>query len=158
MKVKSKKILISGVLVIGIAAGGIVAALNQPQHTGADSSPLTQEVDRQGQELANHESRITNTENDVKALQNNTNTPPATHVSVPADNTTQTVVSTPTVTQQAAPITVTSSKFSGSTTSGVCELTYSDGSTNQVTATITPVQVDPMTLAYNNNCQSFIGS
>lgn len=142
---QKKHYIVTGVLVVGLAAGGLVAALNQPQQTGADTSPLTTEVDRQGQELSNHEARISNLENNQKDIQNNTNTPASsTQVSVPAANTKQTVVSTPSQPSDSSTpdptpsptiITIVSYSKGQIDPQGhyVCHLVNSDGSTQDIT-------------------------
>ncbi len=58
------------ILVIGVADAGF------------DLPALNAQVQTQQVTLANHEARITNNENDIKSLQDNTNTPPAEHVIV----------------------------------------------------------------------------
>jgi len=156
-----KKLLVGGVIV-ALAAGGVTAALNQPQSTGADTSPLTQEVDRQGQELSNHEARITNNESDIKNLQNNTGTAPsANRESVPyVSSTTQTLVSapnTPTVSPASAPAVVTKSNLLiGGQYDGYCQLTYSDGSQSYSKATLTTTG-NGNSGNTEDNCASFIG-
>jgi hypothetical protein len=149
-----QKIISAGVLVALVGVGG-AAALNAPQSTGADTSPLVQEVDRQGQELDNHEARITNTESDVKDLQNKTATSPATtRVVVPSANTTPTATST---NSAPAPVTVTKSSYSFNTDGeSFCNLTYSDGTKSQVVATVTAHTVGDVTES-QDNCASFIG-
>lgn len=116
-----KKKILSAVVAVAII-GGLIGAtvLSAPQSTGADTSPITTEVDNQQKELSNHEARITNNESNIKDLQTNTNTPPSpTQVSVPAS-------------PPPAPITITSYLQIPVDNQGVdCQLTYSDGTTYQ---------------------------
>src|SRR3954464_15161888 len=76
-----KVILITSVIALGVLGGVSAQVANKPK-AEAGTSPLIQQVDKQGTELDNHEARITNTENDVKDLQGKTNTAPST-VKVP---------------------------------------------------------------------------
>lgn len=66
--------IVTGGVVVAMAAGGVTAALSQPQSTGADTSPLVQQVNHNTEQLDNHEDRISNNERDVKDLQNKTST------------------------------------------------------------------------------------
>lgn len=153
-----KKKLITGGVVIALAAGGVTAALNSPQTTGADTSPVTTQLQQHSDELANHEARITNTENDVKDLQDKTSTPPSSTrvevpVYIPAPAVTQ---SSPSVTAP-APVTVTGSGLMiGGQYDGYCILTYSDGSKDYVKATLTTTTSGNSSSSVDN-CNTFIG-
>jgi hypothetical protein len=102
-----------------------VSALNSPSSTGAADSPLVTQVDDNTKKLDNHEARISNTESDVKDLQNKTNTAPSTnHVAVPN--------STPSASNPATPSPVTVTAYEQQPIDGSenvnCRYTYSDGS------------------------------
>lgn len=124
----TKKITLAaaGAIVVGVLGG--VAAMNNPAPTKATDSPLVQQVDSQSKELDNHEARITNTENDVKDLQNKTGTPPTSNkVNVPP-------VTAPAQTQQTTPQTIIVASFEQIDEGGGnmdCKFTYSDGTTYQ---------------------------
>jgi hypothetical protein len=122
---KKRIILITAVLAAG--TGLASAALNAPQTTGADTSPLIQQVEHQGEQLSNHEARITNTENDVKDIQAATSTPPSVvRVPVPVPNPLP-----PAPAQVPVPVTVTSFEQVLNGINTDCKLNYSDGSSVQ---------------------------
>lgn len=135
---KKKLALVTGVVTLALV--GAVVAATQPDSTGATDSPIVDQVNRQEQELANHDARITNTENDVKDLQGNTNTAPSTvRVEVPAKpaslaNTPASnpgTQSTPAESGEPNPVTVTAYEKIPDGNDIICKLTYSDGSTSQ---------------------------
>lgn len=115
------KLATAGVLLGGLAGA---TALTLPQNGHAtDVTPVETQVNTNTQELANHEARITNTENDVKDLQNNTGIAPSkSDVTVP----------TPTPVVSAPKVTVVSYEMiylDGGKMD--CKYTYSDGSAYQ---------------------------
>jgi len=116
--VNTKLAIASAVIILGGAAG-TAALISQPT-SATDITPTEQQVDKNTQELSNHETRITNTENDVKDLQSKTNTAPSSSdTTVPA---TQPAVSAPT------PVIVSSYGIVTITeTEKQCILHYSDG-------------------------------
>jgi hypothetical protein len=120
-----KAVIVSSVLLIGITTG--IAVLNGPQPTKAVDSPLTTQVDQQSKELANHEARITNTENNVKDLQTNTNTTPSTNQVAVPDATPTPTPTAPVV--EPTQVTVVSYKQIPVDNGTDCEFTYSDGTT-----------------------------
>lgn len=93
---KRKKLLVSGAFVIALAAGALSSALTQPQPTGADTSPLVQQVNHNTEELGNHEDRISNNERDINDLHNHTGTPSN------SNNVTPRTVNTPSPSQPVA--------------------------------------------------------
>lgn len=160
-----KKLMIGGAVVV-LAAGGVTAALNQPSSAGADDSPLVQQVQHNTDELANHDARITNTENDVKDLQDKTGTPPSTtrvyvpvvsSSSQPVDQGSTSSGGTTQPAPQQTPVTVASSSINfGGQYDGYCTLTYTDGSRAYVQATMTTTQ-NGNSQSAQDNCQSFVG-
>lgn len=155
-----KKLLIGGAIV-ALSAGGVTAALNTPQSSGADTSPLVEQVQHNTDELANHEARISNTENDVKDLQDKTGTPPSTtRVEVPTVSTpapTASVSETTTAPATPAPVVVKESNINvGGQYDGYCTLIYSDGTSTHVKATLTTI-VNGAFSSVRDNCASFIG-
>lgn len=121
---KKNILIVSSALVL--AVGGATFALSRPTTTGADTSPLVQQVQHDSDRIDNHEARITNTENDVKDLQNKTDTSPSV-IRVPVPVVTST---SPTQALSApAPAQVTVSAVAqvknGNDTD--CKLTYTDG-------------------------------
>lgn len=118
----------AGTVLIAGAIGATVA-LNQPEKTGADTSPITTQLDSQSKELANHEARITNNENNISALDKNTGTPTTTIVDVPSQAPATTV---PDPAPAPTPVTVTAFQQVPLTDGNTdCILTYSDGTTYQ---------------------------
>lgn len=113
-------------LILSVAAGVGVSALTTSQPTGAsDEPPIVKEVHHQREVLNNHEARITNTEGDVRDLQNKTQTPPSvTRVEVP-------VVSPAPVPEPTPPlVTITAYReIVLDPDTSDCEYTYSDGTT-----------------------------
>lgn len=74
-------------LVIATLGCGIILTMSLQTETGAefDLPGLNQQVQRQGEQIDNHEARITNNENDISDLQDNTSTPPrSSRVDVPS--------------------------------------------------------------------------
>lgn len=128
---KNKKIVVAVVASTLIATAGVSAvAVNQA--TGADSEPpIVQEVHQQGEQLENHEARITNAENDISDLQENTNTAPSTNrVEVPVVSSTPS--SNPDPEPTPAPVTVVSFQQIGVGGGDYdCKYTYSDGTTHR---------------------------
>jgi hypothetical protein len=133
-----KRIVLSTMFLLGSIGTG-VAAFNSPQSSGADTSPLVQQVQSNADELANHEARITNTENNVADLQSKTSTPPSTtQVAVPATPT-QSPVSPAAQTPAPAPSdpifphTITAYQQIPLDDQGNidCQYTYVDGTTHQ---------------------------
>lgn len=126
---KSLKVtgLVAGVVVAGTVIG--VAALNSPDKTDATDSPLVTQVDQQEKKLNNHEARITNTENDVKDLQNKTNTSPSTvRVEVPASQSSPAPTPSAPVSDAKTPIKVVSYRQIPLDNGDIdCEYTYADG-------------------------------
>lgn len=122
-----KTAIITFVTILALAGG--VFALNNPQPTKAVDSPLVTQVDNQGKQLANHEARISNTENDVKDLQTNTNTAPSSNRTAVPDAAPQPTPQTPVL--PPAPITVSAFEIIPSGPNSDCKLTYTDGTTYQ---------------------------
>lgn len=156
-----RKLLIGSGIIISVATATSFA-LTQPVTTGADDvPPLVQTVQRHDEQLANHEARITNTENDVKDLQGNTNTPPSTQrVEVPIVVTEKApVVSEPQAEPTPAePVKVTNSTLQyGGEFNGYCAVTYSDGSKGNIKATITITDHGDGQKSSSDNCADFIG-
>lgn len=159
-----KKLIVSGA-VVALAAGGVTAALNQPATTGADTSPIVQQVNHNTDELANHEGRITNTENDVKDLQNKTGTPPSSTrivvqaVTTPAASSPVTDPTPAPTSPPSGPVAVTvagSGLIVGGQYDGYCLLTYTDGSKDYAKATLTTTH-DGNNSSTSDNCNSFVG-
>jgi hypothetical protein len=131
---KRTALAITGItLLSGLIIGGMT--LNKSKAT--DIPPLVTEVQHQGEVLNNHETRIKNTENDVKDLQSKTSTPPSTNNSTPTQVITQSPsqpiytspTPTPTPDPTPAPIVVTAFEQIPVGDSEIdCKLTYSDGS------------------------------
>lgn len=124
-----KKILLAIAGAVVLSVGGV--GLMQIKAGASSDPPIVQEVKHQGEVLDNHEARITNTENNVKDLQNHTNTPPSTNtMPIPQVVTPPTQISSDPV--QAQVVTVAS--FDVQTVNGTenlnCQLTYSDGTTH----------------------------
>jgi hypothetical protein len=123
-------------IVSAIALSTIAVGATQYNKSGAsDEPPIIQEVKHQGEVLDNHETRITNTENDVKDLQDKTSTPPSiNNKPAPAVVTPSPAVvapPTPTPAPVIPPVTVTS--FLQVPVGDMridCTITYSDGTTN----------------------------
>lgn len=85
----NKRIIISTVGTILVVGGiGAASSLNQPKQVGADTSPITTQLEQQSQELANHEARITNVEDNVSSLENKSNTPASSNSTVAMPNST----------------------------------------------------------------------
>lgn len=132
-----KKVLIAFAgftLLSGLVIGGITWNSSKAE----DVPPIVTEVQHQGEELNNHEVRITNTENDVKDLQTKTSTPPSTSNTTPPQVVTQSPTQpiytapaptpSPTPTPTPTPITVTAFEQIPVGDSEIdCKLTYSDG-------------------------------
>jgi len=111
------KLAVAGAVIILGGAAGTAALISQPT-SATDTTPTEQQVDKNTSELANHEARITNTENDVKVLQDKTETPPSSQS-----------VSAPSPVKKAV---VTDYEFIYASDDEVdCKYTYSDGSTLQ---------------------------
>ena len=128
-----KKIIIA-VATLSVIGGFTSSALNAPTTEATDEPPIVKEVERQGEVLENHEGRITNAENDVKALQDNTSTAPATErvvvkeVLTQPTQPTQTQIAQP---EQPAPIVVVAYEQIPTGETADCKYTYSDGTTYQ---------------------------
>jgi len=160
-----KKLIISAAAVI-LTSGGVAASLHTPQEVGADTSPIIQQVQRNTEELNNHDARIANAENDIKDLQDKTGTPPSTNtvyvpaVITPAPTTPITDPISPapaTAPVTPAPIIVKSSGLIiGGSYDSYCLLTYSDGSIDHVKANIT-VTTNGNQSSAQDDCQSFVG-
>lgn len=73
----NKKTKIASGVAVGVIA--LATAVSFMPRTANGDFSLTD----LNQQVQNHEARLTNTENDVKKLQDNTNTAPADHVAVP---------------------------------------------------------------------------
>jgi hypothetical protein len=131
-----KKIILPavGLAIIGSVLGGSIVL----SHSGADDvPPIVQQVQHNTEELDNHESRITNLENDTKDLQNKTG------ISSSPNNTTPPPVTTPKadkpLTQSSGgtiadpePVTVTAyEKINVDDSETDCRITYSDSTTYQ---------------------------
>lgn len=159
--IRKKTLIITGAILAFATTAG-AGALILPQTSGADTpSPIVQQVNHNTDQLANHEARITNTENNVKDLQTKTNTPPSNTNTVVHDVTVPAApmpVTDPTPTPPPAPmpVTVAKSGYLGPGTiighEGDCLLFYTDGTQGYITATVT-VQNGSTT----DNCQSFVG-
>lgn len=145
--------LIGSIIVLG-TIGGISTELSNQPKTNADTSPLVSQVDNNTKELANHDARITNSENDIKDLQNNTNTPPSTNkVTVPIVPT-PSPTPDPVSTQTPNPIPVTITAFQEiviDPDTSDCEYTYSDGTTYQFHWKVSNLQGAWATDSFGNN-------
>jgi len=127
---KRKAIIITGSIVILGVIGGGVANMAGSKTVGAGTSPLITEVDQ-------HEVRISNAENNIRALQTKTNTPdnpsnapvPTVNSSIATNTATSNSVAAP-VLEVTVPVTVVAYKeiVIDADTSD-CEYTYSDGTT-----------------------------
>jgi hypothetical protein len=90
IKLSMKQKLITGGAVLVFASVPVALAVNSPEPIGAsDDPPIVQEVKKQGEQLDNHEDRITNNEKDITNLQNNTGTAPSSDRVVVRNVTTQ---------------------------------------------------------------------
>ncbi len=124
-------------LIIPLVSGLIIGGVTMTKGQADNVPPIVQEVTHQGEVLENHEARITNTENDVKDLQTNTQTAPSpTRVVVnevttpPASQPLYTEPVTQPTPEPAPPVVVTSyRKIVVDEYQTDCELTYSDGTT-----------------------------
>lgn len=131
---KKRYVYATLILLSGLSVGGLT--LTKGDATD-DPTQIAQVVAHQGEVLDNHEARITNTENDVKDLQSNTNTPPSTtRVSVPTPSQpapTPTSDPTPAPTPQPAPVTVVAyEQIPIENSENIdCRYTYSDSTTYQ---------------------------
>ena len=80
LKFTNKQTAIGLAVAANVTALLLVVSLIPRSATGGfDLDGLNQQVQKQGEELDNHEARITNTENDVKDIQQNTGTAPSTN-------------------------------------------------------------------------------
>lgn len=124
----------ASVLVAGTIAG-IVATSNNPSKTGADTSPVVQQ-------LSNHEARIKNAESNIKDLQAKTGTPTSSsQVDVPvapsstdlaaatAPTTSTSATSADTPSAPATPTVVSYREIPLDADNSDCEYTYSDNTT-----------------------------
>lgn len=160
-----RNLLVASIILTSLSVG-IVRAVQQPETTGAQTSPIVQQVDHNTQQLENHEGRITNTENDVKDLQTKTNTPPSAsrttikEVTTPSAN--APISESPPASASPAPIAITvvrSGYLAPGTIpghEGDCLLYYSDGSEDFVKATVITTH-DGGTTSTADNCASFVG-
>ena len=122
-----KKQLIIASILTTLAVAGTAIAL-QPDNIKADAEPpIVTEVNRQGEQLENHEARITNAENDVEAIQQATSVAPSPNrVSVPAAP--KPAPETP----QPTPVTVVSFEVVVVDVNRTdCKINYSDGTSMQ---------------------------
>lgn len=149
-----KKLLIGSTIVLALAG---TTSYNLTRPISADTD-LPLKVQQQGEVLDNHEARITNTENDVKDLQSNTNTPPSstrfvapTPSNPPAlqPESTQPVQSNPKVKVVSASQRI---EEEPNQKTYYCDLTYSDGTTESRREGVTLGQA-----TYPDNCQSYVG-
>jgi hypothetical protein len=118
-------VIITGAIVIGGAVAGVSALTSSQPTSASGTTPIEQQVDKNTSELANHDARITNNENDIKDLQSNTGTPVSTNnVAVPS--------STPTPQVAIPAVTVTAFEQVPLDAINIdCKYTYSDGTTYQ---------------------------
>lgn len=162
-----KKKLVGSAVVIALATVGVTTAMSNPQSGGADTSPLVQEVQHQGEVLNNHEDRITNTEKDVSDLQNKTSTSPSSdravvrNVTTPSANPASDPVFTPApapVPQPSQPVTVVGAGLAiDHTGTNSCKLTYSDGSTGSAAATGEAITNPDGSQSYDGHCRDYLG-
>jgi cell division protein FtsB len=149
-----KKILSLSVLAAMLGLG-ISTATQAPVATKAVDSPLVTQVDKQQSQLDNHEARISNTENDVKDLQDKTGTPPSTtRVTVPVAMPGGTIIPVPV--PGVEPVKVVNAVLRIAENGGhYCDLTYSDGS---VLAIPSAYHMDVFgNSGYDDNCPHFLG-
>lgn len=124
IKLTAKNGLIAAA-VIAVSVAGVAAVNNPTPVTATDTTPTEQQVDKNTQELSNHESRITNSENDIKALQDNTGTSPSSN---------DTSVSAPAVAPVTSPVAITVASYEKIDLGNQnidCKYTYTDGTTYQ---------------------------
>lgn len=129
MKKKFVIAIASIAILSGLVIGGVTA--NQGSADDPTAPDLMPQVTAQQTQIDNHEGRITNTEGDVRDLQNRTNTPPSTtRVEVPVAQPTPPV---PAPTPQPTPVTVIAfEQIPVVNSENVdCKLTYSDGTLKQ---------------------------
>lgn len=143
----------------------LVSILNVASTTTADFDELgiQQELRNHGEQLDNHEDRITNTEADVRVIQEKTATPPAEtrvivrEVSTPrAEQKTDTqaiVEPEPTPEPQTIVVKSTSKVEGESPIFYYCDLTYSDG----IKSSILVGKTSDNSLVIHYNCDSYVG-
>ena len=125
----NKVTLVSVATLTGLVVGGVTISKGE---AAMDWLGLEQKIQQQDEQLGNHEARITNTEEDVSKLQENTNTPPSDNkVPVPVVSPAPTE-SAPAPEQTQAPITVTSVSQLPANAEGktMCVWTFSDRTTS----------------------------
>lgn len=153
-----KKLLIASATILTVA-GTISYGLTKPSSIKADEQPpIVTQVNRHEEQLANHEARITNTENDVSDIQKSTGTQPSSNRTPVPPVTTQ-PTSQPTTQTGTSAVAVTNSSIElGGEHDGYCALTYSDGTKGYTKATITIVDKGNGQFGSTNNCGDFIGN
>lgn len=125
---KSKRVVLAIVASTLVATAGVSAYTVNQTSTASEETPIVKEVNRQGEQLDNHEGRITNAESDIGALQQNTGTAPSTtRVEVSPTPAPSTQISAPV----AKPTVVSYSKIVIDTNNTDCKYAYSDGTVYQ---------------------------
>lgn len=137
-EVMKKHLKIASLVMGGILLTGFTSAYlyNGVAHGDWDPTALEQQVQQNTSQLSNHEARITNAESNIKALQTNTNTAPASNpVAVPDSAAAQATQQT----SQAASTSVVPVDWHSVSTQSACGgpitavyvTTWSDGTTSQ---------------------------
>lgn len=139
---------LASIITIG-SISGAVALNSTPQKAGADDSPIVQTLADHSKELANHEARITNTENNVQAVADKTGTTTTIIEQVPA---------TSQAPAEVAPTLVTVTAYEqipvDANGSMDCKLTYSDGTIYQWHWKTTKKIFTGIVTSYDKNCDS----
>lgn len=122
---KFSKLSKPAIIGIAVTAGLIVGSVGVSQSDAAlDWLGIQQQIQHQEETLDNHEDRITNTEKDVKEVQENTGTQPSTEKVVVREVVTQAPVPTP---EPPKPVTVVAFEVIPVADYFNCKHTYSDG-------------------------------
>lgn len=158
----TKKKLIIGISSVAILSGLVIggALANNGSATGSTPPDLTPQVTAQQSQLDNHEARITNTESDVKDLQENTSTPPSTNkTSVPATQSApviQPVSETPPTPEPVKAI--SSNPVMNADGNNYCNVTYSDNSQARKPITFKVIDYGSGHSGQYDNCSDYIGT
>ena len=133
---KSVKMLSIGLAVTaGLVVGGVTVSRSE---AALDWLGIEQKLQRHDEQIDNHENRISNTESDVKAVQEATNTAPSTERVIVREVTTSQPASSsdsttsepqPTSTPAPEPVTVVAYEEVPMGDEVHCKYTYSDGTT-----------------------------
>jgi len=130
----NKRIILSGVAVFLLSVAGTVAyAANRPTATaGAATSPIQQTLQDQSDELADHEARLANAENNIQTLGTATGT---TVTTPPAKTTTTTSPTSTEPTDEpstpAEPTITSIEQVAINETDTDCHMAFSDGTSRQ---------------------------